>query len=85
MITIYGRDNCYYCKGATELLDSIGWKYSYLKVPDDISRDDFLDLIGPAVRPTVPQVYDGSKHIGGYSELKEYVENTLGGYGEGAL
>jgi glutaredoxin len=31
---------------------------------------------------TVPQIFVHNNHIGGFQELKKYIEETAGGYGE---
>ena len=32
---------------------------------------------------TVPQIWWNDKHIGGFSELAEEIDNTRGGFGDG--
>lgn len=86
MIRIYGKDNCIYCKKAKELLDDLNRQYEYLKIPEDVSKEQLLELVGSRVEKlTVPQIFNNDTWIGGYSDLLEYIENTSGGYGEGAL
>jgi glutaredoxin len=74
MITIYGKPNCNWCVAAKELLNRLGMNYSYLTVGEDIGIDEVTSMF-PGVR-TVPIVAVNNVRIGGYEELKEYVENS---------
>ena len=83
MIEVYGRPNCNWCVKAKELLDSKGINYSYSIVGEDIGINEITDMF-PGVR-TVPIVAIDGKRIGGYEELKVYLEETAGGFGDGAF
>ena len=55
-------------------------------VPYNVSKEEFLELIEEYdTRPTVPKIFKGKELIGGYEDLQEYIENGLGGFGEGSL
>ena len=79
---IFTRDLCWYCDKAKELLNSYGLPYSEYNIESHPhAKQELLDLVPGA--KTVPQVFVGKKHIGGFTELKKYAEESLGGYGEG--
>ena len=76
MIEIYGTDDCVFCDRAKELLQTYEKEYTYINVTetDDMTAAFFKKF--PDVR-TVPQVSlsDGF-HIGGYTELKKWLNHT---------
>jgi len=85
---IYGRDNCDWCGRAKELADSYGLPYEYRNVSlDDFAKDKLREFFQQhtELARTVPQVFIDGEHIGGYNEFAEYIENTRGGYGDGAF
>lgn len=73
-ITIYGKHNCNWCVSARELLNRYQIGYEYFTVGEDIGVDEVLNLFPNA--KTVPIVTVNGKRIGGYEELREYVEDT---------
>jgi glutaredoxin 3 len=75
MYTIITRNQCNFCDAAKALLDGAGLGYSTYNVQDSSSKW-VLTLAKQAGHTTVPQVFapDGT-HIGGYTELKEYLLN----------
>ena len=83
MIEVYGRPNCNWCVAAKQLLNEKGINYRYLTVGEDIGLDEVKETF-PGIR-TVPIVAVDGKRIGGYEELKGYIEETSGGYGDGAI
>lgn len=64
MFWVYGKDNCPYCKRAVELLEGCGQQVSYI---------DIKGMANTAQWSTVPQVFNETRHIGGYEDLQEYV------------
>lgn len=67
-IRIYSTAFCSYCERARALLSRKGVSYSEIKVDEDpASRDEMLRLSGG--RRTVPQIFIGGRHIGGFDEL----------------
>ena len=83
MIEVYGRPNCNWCVKAKELLNSKGINYRYSTVGEDIGINEITEMF-PGVR-TVPIIAVDGRRIGGYEELKEYLEETAGGFGDGAF
>ena len=79
---IFTRDLCWYCDKAKELINSYRLPYSEYNIESHPhARQELLDLVPDA--KTVPQVFVGKKHIGGYDQLRKYAEESLGGYGDG--
>ena len=83
MIEVYGRTNCNWCVAAKQILNEKGINYRYINVGEDIGIDEVKELF-PGVR-TVPIVAVDGKRIGGYEELKQYLEETAGGFGDGSF
>ncbi|EDY5134350.1 GrxA family glutaredoxin [Salmonella enterica subsp. enterica serovar Thompson] len=76
-ITIYGRDNCSFCKRAIELaklLQSRGYgEYEYIDiVAASIGKEKLSELVGKSVE-TIPQIFVDGESIGGYEEFAELV------------
>ena len=60
---------CPYCSWAQQLLDGKGVEYSMINVSDDDDmRQKMEDLSG---RQTVPQIFIGDIHVGGFDDLSE--------------
>ncbi|ASP40083.1 GrxA family glutaredoxin [Bacterioplanes sanyensis] len=68
-MTIFGRDGCGYCRRAKELCDikEIPYKYVDINV-EGISKADLEKTVGKPVE-TVPQIFNGTQYVGGYTEL----------------
>ncbi len=64
---IYCTQTCPYCTMAKRLLDSKGVKYQSIDVGTDSAK--WADLTAKTGRKTVPQVFIGDHHIGGFDEL----------------
>tara|TARA_R110000764_G_scaffold9847_3_gene30990 strand:+ start:701 stop:958 length:258 start_codon:yes stop_codon:yes gene_type:complete len=83
MITIYGKANCGFCTKAKSFAEERMLNYEYKDV--GISQDTLNELIARSSQPpkSVPQIFINNEHIGGYSELLKYVEDT--GYNQTGL
>jgi glutaredoxin 3 len=67
-VTIYTTPICPYCARAKSLLRKKGVAYDEVDVMmDNKARDEMLDKSGGA--RTVPQIFIGDTHVGGYDEL----------------
>jgi glutaredoxin 3 len=67
-VVMYSTAFCGYCQRAKSLLDRKGVAVTEIKVdenPED--RDTMLKRSGG--RRTVPQIFIGEKHVGGFDEL----------------
>lgn len=70
MIRVYGTVACPYCDAAKHLLKRTGLDFTYI----DINKDEEAkNLILSQGFKTVPQIFDGMDHVGGYAELTNYV------------
>ncbi len=68
-ILLYSKDYCPYCVAAKNLLTQKGVGYDEidLSVNPEL-RDEMIKKAGG--RTTVPQIFIGSQHIGGFDDLK---------------
>lgn len=69
-ITIYSKDYCPYCKAAKALLNSKGLPFNEIEVGYD--QDKLETMVTRSGRRTVPQIFFGEEHIGGYTDLEAY-------------
>src|SRR5262245_46686450 len=68
MIEIYTTRHCPYCHAAKRLLSRKGVEFSEVDVSGDPKRRS--DMVARANgRTTVPQIFVGSTHVGGYDDL----------------
>lgn len=67
-ITIYTTDYCSYCRAAKSFFTAKGLAFSEV----DVSGDDAAraDLVARSGRTTVPQIWIGDTHVGGYDDLR---------------
>lgn len=71
--TIFGRDACGYCLRAKQVLEQLELPYRFVNIhKENISQADLEKTVGEPVR-TVPQIFYGADHIGGYTELNQYL------------
>ncbi len=67
-VKIYTANYCGYCARAKELLLARGIPYQEVDLTgDDAARENLVSIAGG--RRTVPQIFIGSTHVGGYSDL----------------
>lgn len=67
MVTIYTGALCGYCAMAKRLLDSKGVAYQEIPVDMDVTRRGEMEQ--RSGRRTVPQIFIGEQHIGGYDDI----------------
>ncbi len=67
MVTIYTSAWCGYCTMAKRLLDSKGVRYDEIPVDMDVKRR--AEMEQRSGRRTVPQIWIGERHVGGYDDL----------------
>jgi len=68
MIEIYTTRYCPYCHAAKRLLSRKGLEFMEVDVSGDAKRRS--DMVARASgRTTVPQIFIGSTHVGGYDDL----------------
>lgn len=67
-IIVYTKDNCPYCDRAKMLLDLKQLDYTQMKLGQDLTREEFMNLF-PDVK-TMPFIIIDDEHVGGYNELR---------------
>jgi len=72
-VELYTTQTCPYCFAAKNLLTEKGVAYSEQDVSyDPAMRERLLKRTG---RQTVPQIFFGDQHIGGFTDLEHYFKN----------
>lgn len=66
-ITVYTSAYCPYCTWAKKLLDEKQATYSEVRVDQDREQMNFM--VEKAGRTSVPQIFIGEQHIGGFDDL----------------
>ena len=64
---IYFKDWCPYSQRALKLLDEKGIEYEAIDVTNDRERE--LEMRERAGRTSVPQIFVGALHLGGYDDI----------------
>ena len=68
-ITVYSKQFCPYCVMAKRLLVSKGANFTEIKVDSD---DEMMKkMMADSGQRTVPQIWIGQTHVGGYDDLAE--------------
>ncbi len=68
-IIVYSKDYCPYCTAAKNLLTQKGVGYTEIDLTKNPElRDDMIKKAGG--RTTVPQIFIGPTHIGGFDDMK---------------
>lgn len=67
-VTLYSTGACPYCAAAELLLKQRGIT-NINKIRVDQSRTDFETMLERTGRKTVPQIFFGDQHIGGFDDL----------------
>ena len=68
-VLIYATAVCPYCINAERLLTAKGVK-EISKIRVDLQPELRLEMIQKTGRRTVPQIYIGEQHIGGFDDLR---------------
>jgi len=66
-VTVYVSGWCPYCERAKGLLTQKNVVFSEINVDDDAKFRE--EMIARSNRRTVPQIFFGDRHVGGYDEL----------------
>jgi glutaredoxin 3 len=67
-IVMYSTAYCGYCQRAKALFERKGAAIREVKIDEDAAERDIM-LKRSGGRRTVPQIFIGDRHIGGYDEL----------------
>jgi thioredoxin reductase (NADPH) len=66
-ITMYTTPTCPYCDAAKALLTAKGQRWTEIDIEAEPARRD--EMIRRSQRRTVPQIWIGERHVGGYDDL----------------
>ena len=72
-ILVYSSMLCPYCFAAKKLLKKLNLNFEEILVDNDPKKKDQMIRLSNG-RMTVPQVFFGENHIGGYDDLKRFYE-----------
>lgn len=72
-VLIYTKKDCSFCVKAKSLLNLKNIPYREAVIGEDILREDFIATF-PNVK-TVPYIIIDGVQVGGYEQLREYLEN----------
>ncbi|QYD71830.1 glutaredoxin 3 [Paraburkholderia edwinii] len=67
-ITLYTKRTCPYCLAAKALLRGKGAAFREIDIENNRART--LEMIERSGRRTVPQIFVGDTHVGGYDDLR---------------
>ncbi len=68
-VQIFSTGNCPFCKAAKRLLDIKQVEYEEVMVDVDEARRE--EMMRRTKRTSVPQIFIGDFHVGGYQEMVE--------------
>ena len=71
-VELYTKDQCIWCDRAKGLLNAYSIDFVEFDLSNDEERLKFYENIGNNVK-TVPQVFIDDKRVGGYQDLKEWL------------
>jgi len=66
-IVMYTKQDCPYCDSAKRLLAAKGQRWTEIDVENDPQRQ--REMIERSQRSTVPQIWIGDRHVGGFDDL----------------
>jgi glutaredoxin 3 len=66
-IVIYTSQTCGYCQRAKRLLERKGVSYDEIRV--DIDPERWREMSARSGRDTVPQLFIGERHVGGFDDM----------------
>ena len=73
-VIIWSKYNCPYCDQAKALLKDRRIPFEERKIGDGYTKEELLEAV-PNAR-TVPQIIINGKSIGGFTELRKYIDET---------
>ena len=79
-VVIYGKSGCVHCDDAKDLTEKNGLQFEWKDVTVGNTKNELLLLVPDA--KTVPQIFVNGKHVGGFTEYKEYSKSNVVGVGK---
>ena len=74
MIKVYSTANCSACKSAKNWLEENNLPYESMMIDEDVDAAKFVMMKGLR---TVPQIFVGEEHIGGWDDMRNLGVNVL--------
>jgi len=74
-VVIWSKYHCPYCDQAKALLTSKGIEFEERKIGDGYTKEDLLEAV-PTAR-SVPQIFLDGELIGGFTELKTKLTESI--------
>lgn len=72
---IWTKDNCFYCMMAKDVLHKLSVPFEERNVSSsEWTKEQLLEAV-PEFK-TYPQIFLHGRYIGGFDELRSYIENT---------
>lgn len=72
---VWSKDNCFYCEMAKNLLNDLSVTFEERNISQGSWTKEQLQEAAPDSK-TVPQIWLQGKYIGGFDELRTYIEQT---------
>lgn len=73
---VWTQDSCQYCDMVKGMLKNAGYTVTEKKIDGiTVTKKDLFDIL-PSVR-SVPQVFINNNHVGGYKELRAYLDDNI--------
>ena len=73
---VWSNTNCSFCEQAKNLLTLKGYEYEERNLSSgNWSKEQLLE-VAPNAR-TVPQIFIDGNHIGGFTELRQYLQEAV--------
>lgn len=73
---IWSNTNCSFCEQAKNLLKLNGYEYEERNLASGKWTKEQLLEVAPNAR-TVPQIFIDGNHIGGFTELRQYLQEAV--------
>lgn len=74
-VIVWSKYHCPFCDQAKALLSSRGIAFEERKIGDGYTKEELLEAV-PSAR-TVPQIIINDQLIGGFTELRKYISDTM--------
>ena len=72
-VEIYTKDHCIWCDRAKGLLNAHSIDFEEFDLSNDKERAQFYEKLGDNVK-TVPQVFINDQRVGGYQDLRAWLD-----------
>lgn len=73
---VWTQDSCQYCEMVKSILKRAGYTIEEKKIDGiTVTKKDLFNIL-PSVR-SVPQVFINNNHIGGYKEVRAYLDDHI--------